>query len=92
LTWRNSLRTLAVAGVSHVGFLESEDRIDFRLEGAVVRVSCTYADLVATVEYGALNRLATEGLVELLCELGSKYPQARENQNLRGQLNVLGLA
>jgi hypothetical protein len=79
----HSLRRLSVAWVSHAGFLESEDRIDFRLEGSEVRVSCTYADPVATIEYGDLTRLATDALVDLLRELGTKYPRLRENQDLQ---------
>jgi hypothetical protein len=87
----HSLRRLPVGGVSHAGFLESEDRIDFQLEGSLVRVSCTYADSVATIEHGDLTRLATDALVELLRGLEAKYPGLRENRELHKQLSDLGL-
>jgi hypothetical protein len=85
----HSIQELPEQGASHAGFLESEDRIEFRLQASLVRVSCSYSAAAATIAYDELLQLARNALSDLLHELNSKYPALKENPSLAGALGNL---
>ena len=87
----HSIQALPEQGLSHAGFLESEDRIEFRLEDSLVRVSCSYSVAVGTIVYDELLELARSALADLLHELNAKYPALEENRSLAGALSNLSM-
>ncbi|TDO48647.1 hypothetical protein EV643_107277 [Kribbella sp. VKM Ac-2527] len=77
-----AIRELPERKSSQIGFLESEDRIEFQLEDSSVRVSSSYSADVATIVYDELLELAGNALTDLLVELTSRFPTLRENPSL----------
>lgn len=62
-------------------FTESGDTIDFLLDDDRVKVSCTYVNEIAIVDYSILREQARSFAVRVLMELGDAHPLLKKNQH-----------
>ncbi|WP_433272638.1 hypothetical protein ACQPZF_16910 [Actinosynnema sp. CS-041913] len=84
-----SIRKLASEEVVRVGFTESEDWIEFRVQDLLVTTSCSYSTAIAAVSYDQLLEVAKGALGELLDELKPRYPALNRNPYLIDALSLV---